>query len=385
MQDITTEEKSYTALKIEKKPGSEIEITGEVTVDAAHKHRIKAIRSIVRELELPGFRKGHVPEDMAMTHVGEMAIMQETAERAISETYAEIITDEKLDVIGRPNVTITKLASGNPIGFKITSAVFPEVTLPEYKKIATAEIAKHDDPEKTEVTDADIDGELKRLQQMLTPRGEVADDKMEGLEDGEDVTASKKEAKANEEPKSPEINDEFAQQLGDFKDLADLKEKIKKGMMLDKKQKAYEKRRLAIVDLILSKTKIDVPALFIEGELDQMVASFEERVERAGMQMSEYLKQIEKTMDDMRKEWRPDAEKRAKLQLVLGEIAKKEGIKPDTTKLDREVAHLKEHYPEADESTIRTYASSQMANNLVFALLEGRKVEDVEEVHNHEH
>jgi FKBP-type peptidyl-prolyl cis-trans isomerase (trigger factor) len=108
------------------------------------------------------------------------------------------------------------------------------------------------------------------------------------------------------------------------------------------------------------------------------------------MHMADYLKQVNKTVEDMRKEWGPDAEKRSKLQLVLAEIAKKEAIKPDPAKLDREVAHIKEHYPDADTAAIRAYTTSQMTNNLVFAYLEGRNVEDVEveeggHDHNHAH
>jgi FKBP-type peptidyl-prolyl cis-trans isomerase (trigger factor) len=88
-------------------------------------------------------------------------------------------------------------------------------------------------------------------------------------------------------------------------------------------------------------------------------------------------------MEDLRKEWRVDAEKRAKLQVILSEIAKKESIEPDAARLDREVAHLLEHYPDAEEPAIRSYVTAQMLNELVFALLEGR--EPVFEEHDHDH
>jgi len=90
----------------------------------------------------------------------------------------------------------------------------------------------------------------------------------------------------------------------------------------------------------------------------------------------------------LRKEWRTDAEKRAKLQLVLSEIAKKEGIIPDLNRLEMEIKHLKEHYPDADENTVRSYVAAQMTNEKVFELLEGKKVaslKDEEEKKEHKH
>jgi FKBP-type peptidyl-prolyl cis-trans isomerase (trigger factor) len=364
----------YTGLTVKELPGSEIEITAEIPVALAHHHRVRALKKVQKNLELPGFRKGHVPEDMALAHIGDATLMQETAEMAISEAYAAIVEEKKLDVVGRPSVTITKLAPGNPIGFKITSAVYPKIDLPDYKKISAETVTQQEDPDKAEVTEAELAAELERLQNMFAPHVQAGDSAGEG------------EVK---KPELPELNDDFARQLGDFKDLADLKEKVKQGYAISKKQKLLEKRRLAIADAILGKTHTVVPNVFIEGEIDQMVGSFEERVTRAGMKMDDYLKQVNKTLEDLRKEWQPDAEKRAKLQLVFNEIAKKENIVPDVAKLDREVAHIKEHYPDAHEHSIRVYAASQMTNELIFRFLEGKEASGAEETehdhHGHDH
>jgi len=78
--------------------------------------------------------------------------------------------------------------------------------------------------------------------------------------------------------------------------------------------------------------------------------------------------------------------KRAKLQLVLAEIAKQEKLTPDAERLEREVSHVKEHYPDAEESAVRSYVGAQMLNEKVFALLEGKDPEIVpEHDHDHEH
>ncbi|KKS30492.1 MAG: Trigger factor [Parcubacteria group bacterium GW2011_GWA2_43_11] len=360
-------EKSYQGLKIETLPGSEIEISGEVPVSIVESYRKKAIQKLIKNIELPGFRKGHVPEDVALKHVGELELLQEIAEQALGKTYADIVADKALEVVGRPAVTITKLAPGNPIGFKIKSAVYPFIELPDYKKIAAEEGKKLEDPEKVTIEDVEIEAELTRIRLAMNPPAK----------DGEDG-----EKKVDMLP----IDDVFAKTVGDFKDLADLKAKMKEQMLRDKKNKEYDKRRLTIADAVIAKSKVEVPTIFIEGELDQMVASFSDRVARAGMDLAGYLTQVGKTIEDLRKEWRVDAEKRAKLQLIFNQIALKEMIVPDEKKLTREIAHIKEHYPDVDESAVRTYVSAQITNEMVFELLDGgrKPSKPVEDAHVHD-
>jgi len=367
MNETTQKEKTYQELKIETLPGSEIEITGEVPVSVVESFRKKAIQKLIKNIELPGFRKGHVPEDVAIKHVGELELLQEIAEQALGKTYADIVADKALEVVGRPAVTITKLAPGNPIGFKIKSAVYPFVELPDYKKIAAEEGKKLEDPEKVTIEDAEIEAELTRIQLAMNPP-------VEGEEGAEKKT------------EMLPIDDAFAKTVGNFKDLADLKAKMKEQMLQDKKNREYDKRRLTIAEAVIVKSKVEVPAIFVEGELDQMVASFSDRVARAGMKLEAYLTQVGKSIEDLRKEWRVDAEKRAKLQLIFNDIAQKEKIVPDEKKLAREIAHIREHYPDVDESAARTYVSAQITNELVFELLDGgRKPSKPNEEPAHEH
>lgn len=366
-QKENQEEKTYTDLKIETLPGSEIEISGEIPVAVVETYRKKAIQNLKKNVELPGFRKGHVPEEMAVKHIGETELMKEIAEQALGKTYADIVADKALEVVGRPAVTITKLAPGNPVGFKIRSAVYPFVELPDYKKIASEEAKKLADPEKVTVDDKEIEKELERIQTMMTPPAEKDSD-------GKEVAV-----------KAPAIDDEFAKNVGGFKSLDELKEKMKTQMLFEKKNKEFDKRRLSIAEAVISKSKVEVPAIFVEGELDQMVASFSDRVARAGMELEAYLKQVEKSIEDLRKEWRVDAEKRAKLQLIFNEIALKEKIVPDEKKLAREIEHVKEHYPDVDDRAVRTYVSAQMSNDMVFELLDDKKRPVPVEEPAHEH
>ncbi|MFC1775564.1 hypothetical protein ACFLY0_01860, partial [Patescibacteria group bacterium] len=87
------------------------------------------------------------------------------------------------------------------------------------------------------------------------------------------------------------------------------------------------------------------------------------------------IKHIKKTEEDLKKEWRTDAEKRAKTQLVLNKIAVEEKIVPEKEKIDHEVKHLMEHYKDADENAARSYVETILTNELVFQFLEGGKGE----------
>src|ERR1700676_1286533 len=111
-------------------PESEVELTGEVPVDVVDPYKTQALAQIASELDLPGFRKGHVPTDIALKKVGEVAVLEEAVELFVRDFYPELIDVYKLDAVGRPNIRITKLAPGNPVGLEVSVSVYPELKLP---------------------------------------------------------------------------------------------------------------------------------------------------------------------------------------------------------------------------------------------------------------
>ena len=110
--------------------------------------------------------------------------------------------------------------------------------------------------------------------------------------------------------------------------------------------------------------------MLIDSELNQMFAQMNEDLERSNLKMDDYLKHIKKTKEDLSAEWTPAAEKRAKLQLVLNEIAKKEEVKPDQAQLDAQVKQLTDQYKDADKHRVEIYVSSVMTNEAVMKTLE---------------
>jgi len=348
-------------ITINKLPKSQVEIIGIIETDDFESFRSKAMKHLAEHADLPGFRQGHVPEAVLAGSIGEMTILDEMAEIALESRYPEIIVSNKIDAIGRPHVHITKIAKGSPLEFKIETAVVPEIELPDFKKIAAKITAKK---EETKVTEEEVD------KVILEIRKQRAGSQEHVHQEGE--THEHEHAEIKEEDLPP-IDEEFIKGLGAFKDLEDLKTKIRENLGHEKEQQAKEKVRMSIIKEILGDTKMEVPDILVHGELERMIAQFKHDVTQMGLKFEDYLGHIKKTEDDMRKEWQKDAEDRAKTQLIIDKIAETEKIVPEKDLVEKEVANILERYGDADADRARDYVNMIMTNEKVLDYLEGTK------------
>ncbi len=338
-------------------PHSQIEIEGEIPVAIMEPYRKKAIAHLGEHIELPGFRKGKVPENLLISKVGEIGILEEAAELAFKEHIPDVFKANNIHPLGRPEILITKLVPGNPVAFKVKCAVLPEIKLADYKKIGSDVMAKKEEP--LEVTEKEIQDVILNVRKSRAPKTEVKE-KTEG-----------KEAETKEE--LPEWNDAFVKTLGNFKDTADFTEKIKNNLLEEKKHRAKEKKRIEIGDRLVKETEADIPEVLIKSELNKMWAQFEADVARFGVKMDDYLKHAKKDKGSLEKEWRPDAEKNARLQLILARISEIEKIVPDEKSVEHEVEHIIEQYKDADPERARIYVETLLTNEAVFSFLENQK------------
>jgi FKBP-type peptidyl-prolyl cis-trans isomerase (trigger factor) len=345
-------QKQYT-VKITQLPEALVEITGEISWDAFAAFEAKALARLSEHLELPGFRKGHVPAETAKQHLGDELILGDMAELAMQEFYPTIVAENKLDVIGRPQLSITKLARGNALEFTIKSAVLPAIELPDYKKIAKSVPAS----EAAATTEEDVDKVIEELRQLrayghVHPTGEEHDH-------------------AHDQP-LPEVNDEFAKSFGNFQSVAELREKVKENVAREKDQDAKDKRRIGIMDAIIEKTTFDIPVIVLRSEQDKMFAQIEADVARAGFTVDDYLKHTGKTREQIMEEFRPEAEKRARFQLVINAIARKENITPTDDEVEAEANRLVATYPGADMNRSKAYADLVLTNEKTLSMLESQ-------------
>ena len=376
-----TDKKSGISVEIKKLEHSEIEIIGEIPAELFDKNREQAIKNLSKNIELPGFRKGHVPEAMLTKHIGEKTIMEEMAEITIGKEYKNIIVENKLDPISRPEVGITKIARGNPLGFTIKVAVMPNIELGDYKKTAKEIYASQ---EKIEVNDKEVDDTVAEIRKSYAKQSATINENgKENKETGkpsaaESLPAERKDSgearkKETTEPELPEFNDEFVKTLGNFKDVPEFKKKLKENILLEKEKKAADKKRLEMMEKIISDSKIDLPRVIIEAEQNKMLAQLKSDIERMGMKFEDYIKQIKKTEEDIQKETQKEAEKRAKIQLLLNKIGIEEKITAPKDMVDEQVEMLTKQYPESDKERVRIYAETNIVNQKIFEFLAGQK------------
>lgn len=328
--------KPYADAKIKKLPDSQIEITGSISAETFDAQREKALKNINAHIKIDGFRPGNVPEKILLANVGEKTVLEEMAEIALGEAYPAIVLDHKLDPISRPEISITKMAMGNPLEFIIKTTVTPEVTLGDYKAIAAKTPVRP--ATENEVTDKEVDEALERI----------------------------RTAHENESADGHEGHDHSGFETPEFK------LKIKEALISDKERISREKRRIEMADAISKESAIELPPILIQSELRRIETQFNEDITRMGTNLKDYLDHAKKTIEDLRKEWQPHAEKKVKLQLILNKIAEVEKIVVEAQEIEAEVKHILDHYKDADRERATTYAAGVLSNEKVFQFLEAQ-------------
>ena len=139
---------------------------------------------------------------------------------------------------------------------------------------------------------------------------------------------------------------------------------------VEKENLSKEKTRLKIIEKIIADSTLEVPEILIEIELNKILQRMESDITQMGLKFDDYLKHMNKTIDDLKKDFRNDGEKKAKLSLILNEISKAEKILADEEQVAKEVAQILEHYKEADPERARAHAENVLTNEKIFQFLE---------------
>lgn len=333
--------KDYKIISNTEPKDAEKELVIELSAEFISSFSEKALNEFAKEADIEGFRKGKAPIAMVKERLGDFKLFEESAQRAIQEIIPVILLEEKLDAITMPHVHLTKLAPNTPVEFMMHFYVMPEIELADYKKIA-----KDAKKEAVGITSTEVDGYIEQILASRATKNEA----------GEDV--------------KPELTDDLVKTFGDFATVEDFKSKLTENMKSEKEVQAGQKRRLQIIEEIVKETKIKLPEVLVEEEQHKMFDEFRGRVESMKMNFEEYLGTIKKTEEDLKTEWKEDAVKRAKMNVILPQIANKESIKPDADDIDSEIENLKKHYADLDENRARVYVAGVLTNEKVFQYLE---------------
>ena len=371
-----------------------VEIDKELMESGVNKAYMKARKSI----QLPGFRKGKAPRKMIEAMYGAHVFYEDGLEEIFPEIYDFAIAKQDFKAIGRPNLTDMQIGDDNIVTLTLTTEVYPEVTLGQYKGL---EVEK----EEVNVTDEQVQAELDRMAQNVASTetverpaqmGDTANIDFEGFDNGVPFEGGKGDnfdlklgsgqfvpgfeeqivgmsageekdiditfpedyhkelagkavvfhVKLNKvtETMVPEQDDEFAKDVSEFDTLDELKADIR-AKALEKAQKqadsAFEQ---AAVDKAAENTTVDMPKALVENELDIQMERFGYQLQMSGYSMEQYAKMMGGDVSTMRNAFRPAAEKQAKISVTLEKIAEVEGITASDEDIEVEFKSLAEQY-----------------------------------------
>ena len=387
------------SLQVEKLEKNMAKLTIEVEAEKFTEAIKKAYEKNKGKMSVPGFRKGKVPQAMIEKMYGPGVFYEDAANFLIPDAYSEEVENAKdLEVVSQPKIDVTQMEKGKPFIFTAEVALKPPVELGKYKGV---KIDKID----TEVTDEDIDKEIKREQEAnartITVEdrpvkdGDTAVINFEGFVDGvafeggkgenyplvigsgsfipgfedqligkstgdecdvnvtfpEDYSAKDLAGKAavfkvkvNEikEKELPELDDEFASEVSEFDTMAEYREDVKKNLAEKKEKEAKDKKEDAVIEAIVKDSKMEIPDAMIDTNVKNMVNDYARRLQSQGLSLEQYFMFTGLDMDKFQEQMRPGAIKRIESRLILEAIVKAENFEVTDDEYEKELERIAE-------------------------------------------
>ena len=378
--------------------GNQATVTIEIDKELMEKGVNAAYMKARKNIQIPGFRKGKAPRKMIESLYGAHVFYEDGLEEIFPEVYEEAVVKQDIKAIGRPSLTDMDISDEGIVTITISTDVYPEVTLGQYKGLEV---------EKTpvEVTDEQVQAELDRMAQNVASTetveraaqmGDTANIDFEGFDNGVPFDGGKGDnfdlklgsgsfvpgfeeqivgMNAGEEkdiditfPENyheglagkavvfhvklnkvtetivPAQDDEFAKDVSEFNTLEELKADIRAKAM-EKAQKQLDSAfENACVEKAAENTTVEMPAALIEAELDNQMERFGYQLQMSGYSMEQYAKMMGGDLNTMRNAFRPAAEKQAKINVTLAKLAEVEGITVSDEEIEAEFASLAEQY-----------------------------------------
>lgn len=411
------------SVKWEKQEGNNGLLTVEVTAEEVAKGLDQAFKKVVKQINVPGFRKGKMPRPMFEKMYGVESLFQDALDIILPHAYGHAVEDAGIDPVDQPEIDIVTMEKGQPLVFTAKVVVKPEVTLGDYKGLEVTKL------EET-VTDEEIDEQLKSQQNRLAElvvkedaivEGDTAVIDFEGLVDEvafeggagtdypleigsnsfipgfeEQLVGSKtgeakdvevtfpeeyhaaelagkvatfkvtiKEVKGKE---LPELNDDFAKEVDAEVDGIDaLRAKLKEVTAEEKKQLAAQTLRDTLVEAAAENATIDIPEAMISSETDRMLQEFGQRLEQQGMNLDLYYQFSGQDEEALRTQMAEDANNRVKVSLTLEAIAKQENIEASEEDINAELEKMSTQFNMNAEDIKRALGGTDvLANDLRF-------------------
>lgn len=386
----------------------------------------KAYEQTKGKYRVQGFRAGKAPRKVIEREYGDTVFYDEALNESFYKYYDEIITKEKLDVIGNPDVSVDKIETSG-VTMTVKTALYPEVKLGAYTGL-TVEKAK------VSVTAAEVNGAIKDMQEkagrmvkvereakngdtviidFVGKKDGVAFDGgtakgyelvlgsgsfIPGFEDGLVGTKAGEEKALNvtfpkdypaedlagkecvfevtvhevREKVLPALDDEFAQNVSEFNTMEEYKKSVKENLKNQKEKKAEQEAEEKLLEQITENAVVDIPEVMVEEQADAFIHDFEHRLSHQGLTLDGYLQYMNTTVEKLKASRMEDARKTVKTRLVLDAILKKENITLEREEVDKAIedhAKLNGMTVEEFKANVHDHVLNDIANNIVMTKL----------------
>ena len=405
-------------VKNTERTGNQVTITIEIDKELMEKGVNAAYLKARKNIQIPGFRRGKAPRKMIEAMYGAHVFYEDGLEEIFPEVYEEAVVKQEVKAIGRPSLTDMNISEEGIVTITITTDVYPEVTLGEYKGIEAPEAD-------TTISDEQVQAELDQMAQNVASTetveraaemGDTANIDFEGFDNGVPFEGGKGEGfdlklgsgqfvpgfeeqvvgmTAGEEkdidvtfPENyhaelagkavvfhvklnkvtttvlPVQDDEFAKDVSEFDTLEALRADIRAKAEENARKQAESAFEQACVEVVANNCTVDMPAALIEAELDNQMERFAYQLQMSGYSIEQYAKMMGGDISTIRSAFRPAAEKQAKVNVTLAKIIEVEGISVTAEEIEKEIAKLAAQYELEVDKVREMIPTAEIEENL---------------------
>ncbi len=388
------------AVKSEQVEKNLVKLTFEVSREKFEEGINNSYKKNKSKFNIPGFRKGKVTRAIIEKYYTEAVFYDDAINYVLPEAYDEAVKESGLDIVARPEIDVEEIKAGEPVVFTALVTTKPEVTLGTYKGIKVEKIENN-------VTDEDVDKEIEAarmrnarvisVDDRAVQSGDIAVINFEGFCDGVAFEGGKgenydleigsntfipgfedqvigaeigKEIDVNvtfpEEYHSaelagkpavfkvtvneikvkelPELDDDFASEVSEFETVKEYKDSVKKRLEEQAEKKTKQETENAVIEEVVKNAEVEIPQAMIDTQVDRMINDFAQRMQYQGMTLDMYLQYTGSSIEQMRENFKEQAEKQCKVTLVIEAVMNKEGIDVTDEELEDKIVEMSKMY-----------------------------------------
>lgn len=408
--------------------GNKVKLKVEIEKERVNDALDKAYKKVVKDVSLPGFRKGRVPRHILEARYGKEVLHSDAFDFLVPQAYMEAVKAAEIEPIDQPEIEDFYIAENEPATFTAIVQVKPEVELGQYTDLGI-------EKDQVNLSDDEIEEVLKRQQEQhayletvdrdTVEEGDFAIIDFTGFLDGEEFPGGSAEEytleigsgyfipgfeeqlvgqKVGEEvevkvtfpedyqaenlagkdavfkvtikelkvKRLPELNDDFARELGEFDTLDELKEDIRENLLKQKEDQVQREYEEKLLEKISENAEVDVPDVLVNNELDMMLQNMDYTLRQQGVNIEQYFNFVGIDPENWRQDNWEMAKERAKINLVLEAIAKKEGIEVSDEEIDKRIEEMTEGSEQKPEQFKAFLMASGQLDGLVHSMLIGK-------------